>query len=105
VNTHARISAYVQVEIGDQSGLAAFSAIHDHHHRFDLQSPWQKREYEGAPVRIGRGVAILARVAITEGVTIGDYAVVGANSVVTRDLPARSFCAGAPARVIRQGDA
>jgi acetyltransferase-like isoleucine patch superfamily enzyme len=104
VNTHARISAFVSVELGDQSGLAAFSAIHDHHHRFDLKSPWDKRDYEGAPVKIGTGVAILARVAITEGVTIGDFAVVGANSVVTRDIPARTFCGGVPARVIRQGN-
>lgn len=102
INTHARISAFKKVEIGDDTGLAAFSAIHDHHHRFDLESRWEKHGYEGQPVIIGKGVAILARVAITSGVTIGDYSVIGANSVVTRDVPASTFCAGVPARVIRR---
>lgn len=102
INTHTRVSAFLHIEMGDGSGLAAFSAIHDHHHRYDLASPWEENEFDGAPVKIGKGVAILARVAITEGVTIGDYTVVGANSVVTRDLPGRALCAGAPARVIRR---
>ncbi len=104
VNTHTRVSAYVHIEMGDNSGLAAFSAIHDHHHRYDLKTPWAENIFDGAPVKIGAGVMILARVAVTEGLTIGDHAVVGANSVVTRDLPGGALCAGAPARVLRQLD-
>ena len=38
---------------------------------------------------------------ITSGVTVGERCVIGANSVVTRDLPAHSVAAGAPARVLR----
>jgi acetyltransferase-like isoleucine patch superfamily enzyme len=38
---------------------------------------------------------------VTSGVTIGDRCVVGANSVVTTDLPSHSIAAGVPARVIR----
>jgi len=38
---------------------------------------------------------------VTSGVTIGDRCVIGANSVVTADLPAGSIAAGAPARVIK----
>ena len=37
---------------------------------------------------------------MTKGVTIGDNAVIGANSVVTRDIPANSVAVGVPARVI-----
>jgi acetyltransferase-like isoleucine patch superfamily enzyme len=40
-------------------------------------------------------------VVVTSGVTIGERCVVGANSVVTSDLPARTVCAGVPARPIR----
>jgi acetyltransferase-like isoleucine patch superfamily enzyme len=36
-----------------------------------------------------------------KGVTIGDHAVVGAGSVVTRDIPARAIAAGVPARIMR----
>jgi acetyltransferase-like isoleucine patch superfamily enzyme len=39
---------------------------------------------------------------VTSGVTIGERCVIGANSVVTRDLPAFSIAAGAPAKVIRR---
>jgi acetyltransferase-like isoleucine patch superfamily enzyme len=40
-------------------------------------------------------------VVITSGVTIGERCVVGANSVVTRDIPPLSVVAGAPAKVLR----
>jgi acetyltransferase-like isoleucine patch superfamily enzyme len=42
-----------------------------------------------------------ANVVVTSGVTIGDRCVIGANSVVTTDLPPYSIAAGIPARVIR----
>jgi acetyltransferase-like isoleucine patch superfamily enzyme len=42
-----------------------------------------------------------ANVVITSGVTIGDRSVIGANSVVTRDLPPFSIAAGAPATVLK----
>jgi acetyltransferase-like isoleucine patch superfamily enzyme len=41
-------------------------------------------------------------VVITSGVTVGERCVIGANSVVTQDLPARTICAGAPAKVLRE---
>jgi acetyltransferase-like isoleucine patch superfamily enzyme len=42
-----------------------------------------------------------ANVVVTSGVTIGERSVIGANSVVTADVPARSIAAGAPARVLK----
>src|ERR671919_46741 len=42
--------------------------------------------------------------AVTSGVTIGERCVIGANSVVTKDLPPRTIAAGAPARAIREID-
>lgn len=53
------------------------------------------------PVHIGRNCWICAGATILPGVTIGDNCVIGAGSVVTRDIPANSFAAGNPARVIR----
>jgi acetyltransferase-like isoleucine patch superfamily enzyme len=102
INSHVRVSAYERVEIGSESVLAAFSSLHDHHHLFYLKSPYEMGGYEGAPVTLGRGVLVLARVGITEGVTIGDYSVVGANSIVTKSIPSGAFAAGVPAKVLRQ---
>ncbi len=54
-----------------------------------------------APVRIGDRVWIGCRTIVLKGVTIGDGAVIGAGSVVTRDIPAYSLAVGQPARVVR----
>lgn len=53
------------------------------------------------PVVIGDGCWICANVTILPGVTIGENCVIGAGSVVTRSIPANSFAAGNPCRVIR----
>jgi len=50
---------------------------------------------------IGHDVWIAANAVVCRGVTVGDGAVVGANAVVTRDVPPYAVVAGAPARVIR----
>lgn len=54
------------------------------------------------PVHIGKNCWICANVTILPGVTVGDNCVIGAGSVVTRDIPSDSFAAGNPARVIRR---
>lgn len=59
------------------------------------------REY-GKPVRIGEDVWIGAGALVLPGVTVGDRAVIGAGSVVTRDIPADVFAAGNPCRVVRK---
>ena len=53
------------------------------------------------PVVIGDDCWFGASVVVCPGVTIGEGCVIGAGSVVTRDILARSFAAGSPARVIR----
>ena len=55
----------------------------------------------GQPVTIGEDTWIGGGAIILPGVTIGDRAVIGAGSVVTRDVPADVFAAGNPCRVIR----
>ena len=53
------------------------------------------------PVKIGNGVWLASNVTVCGGVTIGDNAVIGAGSVVTRNIPPDVFAAGVPCRVIR----
>ena len=57
-----------------------------------------------SPICIGKGVFIGARAIILEGVKIGDYAIIGAGSVVTKDIPSNTVYAGAPAKFIRKKD-
>lgn len=54
------------------------------------------------PVHIGDRCWFGANVVVCPGVTIGDNCVIGAGSVVTRSIPANSFAAGVPCRVIRE---
>lgn len=54
------------------------------------------------PVHIGNDCWLGASVTVCPGVTIGDNCVIGAGSVVTRDIPAGSFAAGVPCKVIRE---
>jgi len=63
----------------------------------------RERGYQfNAPIRIGRNCWLGAGAVVVPGVTIGDNVVVGAGSVVTRDLPSNVVAAGAPCRVLRE---
>ena len=57
---------------------------------------------KAAPIKIGNGVLIYTNSTICPGVTIGDNAVIGAGSVVIKDIPANTFACGVPAKVIRE---
>ena len=56
----------------------------------------------GKPVTVGNDCWIASNVVICAGVTIGDNCVIGAGSVVTRDIPSNSLAAGNPCKVIRE---
>ena len=62
-------------------------------HDLDVNTPERS-----TPVTIGERVWIASDVTVLQGVTIGDDVVVGARSVVTRDLPSRVLALGTPAR-------
>ncbi len=91
------------VEIEDDVYIAAGSAIVAHM----TPTPYLRRyipEVTFAAVRIRRGAYIGVHSIILPGVTIGEGAVVGAGSVVTKDVPPLAVAAGNPARVLRKLD-
>lgn len=103
LNLGVMVAAMDLVEIGDHCMLANGCFVTDSNHRFDdpeMPVPWQGFTSRG-PTRIGDNVWLGANVVVTSGVTIGERCVVGANSVVTADLPPFSVAVGAPARVVR----
>ena len=67
-----------------------------------LDAELRRRQEFGKPIEIGSDVWVGSGALILPGVKIGDRTVVGAGSVVTRDLPSDVFAAGNPCRVIRE---
>jgi acetyltransferase-like isoleucine patch superfamily enzyme len=90
------------IEVGAHAVIAPHCFITDHNHgtragaRIDEQACAAKPVAIGADVWLGTGVVVLP------GVTIGDGAVIGAHSVVTRDIEPMTVCAGTPARFLRR---
>jgi acetyltransferase-like isoleucine patch superfamily enzyme len=104
LNIGVMVAAMELVEIGDHCMFANGCFVTDANHRFDDPTKpitWQGFDSKG-PTRIGDNVWCGAHVVVTSGVTIGERCVIGANSVVTTDIPPYSIAAGAPARVLRQ---
>jgi acetyltransferase-like isoleucine patch superfamily enzyme len=104
LNLCVMVAAVELVEIGSHCMFANGCFVTDGNHRFDDPDrpfTWQGFTTKG-PTRIGDNVWCGANVVITSGVTIGERSVIGANSVVTGDIPAFSIAAGAPAKVLKQ---
>ena len=102
----AHITAARSVRLGANVLLARNVFISDHNHRFDENGTPVLEQGIEAPraVVIEDGAWIGENVVVLPGVTIGRGAVVGANSVVLSDVPARCVAVGAPARVVRTLD-
>jgi len=64
--------------------------------------PQSEADWTVVPTRVRRGASIGSGVTVLCGVTIGERALVGAGSVVTRDVPPDTIVAGNPARVLRR---
>jgi len=65
-------------------------------------SPQTEADWKVVPTRVKKGASIGTSATILCGLTIGEGAVIGAGSVVTRDVPAGAVVAGNPARVLRR---
>ena len=99
-NYNCTILDVAKVTFGDNCLLAPNVAIYTAGHPLHPDSRNSTYEY-GIEVHIGNNVWIGGNAVICPGVTIGDNCVIGAGSVVTKDIPAWSLAAGNPARVIR----
>ena len=101
------IWAKESIVIGNNVNIGADCLIMDHDaHSLDFQKRHTfADDYAGtatAPIRIADDVLIGAKVIVLKGVTIGARAIVGAGSVVTRDIPADEIWAGNPAKFIKK---
>ena len=86
------------IEIGDGALIGHNVVLATINH--DL-NPKENRKNHYAAIKIGAHVWIGSNATVLPGVTIGDYAVVAAGAVVTRDVPAMTVVGGVPARVLK----
>ena len=89
-----------QVRIGDFTLFGPAVQVYTPMH--PLNAELRRREEFGKPIDIGSDVWVGGGALILPGVRIGSRAVIGAGSVVTRDIPDGVFAAGNPCRVIRE---
>lgn len=106
--TSVTLSAATSIRIGARVLLGAGVLVTDSDHHVIEPRPWQPRRHLGPPpsdprhaVTIEDDVFIGARAIVLKGVTVGRGSVIGAGSVVTRDIPPFSLAAGNPARIVR----
>jgi acetyltransferase-like isoleucine patch superfamily enzyme len=81
--------------------VGVFDILHPYE---DVTLPIGAQPLRVAPVRIGTGSLLGMGSVVQPGVTIGAHCLIGANAVVTHDIPPFSVAVGAPARVVRRYD-
>ncbi len=99
------ISAYQHVSIGRECVIADRVMLIDFDHgTVEVDRPIRLQGIYKRDVRVGHNVWIGYGACILRGVTVGDNAVIGTNSVVTKDVPANAVVGGVPARLLRMRD-
>lgn len=107
IETDCHISAINKVSIGNNVLIASFVYISDHSHgdvndsAISQLPPLERPLYSKGPIIIEDDVWLGEKVSVMVGVHIGRGAIIGANSVVTKDIPAYAVAVGSPAKVIK----
>lgn len=101
MNMNCVILDGAKVTFGDNVFVAPSCGFYTAGHPLDKERRNRGLEY-AYPITIGHNVWIGAQVCVLPGVTIGDNSVIGAGSVVTKDIPSNVLAVGNPCRVIRK---
>jgi acetyltransferase-like isoleucine patch superfamily enzyme len=97
------IVGHFSIEIGNDVWTGHNVYITDQNHGYeDVTRPISQQSQPERAVKIGDGSWLGYGSVVLPGVTIGEHCVIGANSVVTHDVPSYSVAVGVPARVIKQ---
>lgn len=95
------VNGYGGLVIGDRTIIGPYSMIHTANHEMDSETPIVDQGWTERPVEIGPDCWIGMGVCVLPGVSIGEGCVVGAGSVVAKDLPPWSVAVGNPATAIK----
>ncbi len=101
VSINARVSidgGAAGVRIGDGTRVATGATLYAFDHGLEPDRPIREQPVRSRGIAIGSDVWIGANAGITDGVTVGNHAVVGMGAVVTRDVPEWAIVGGCPAR-------
>lgn len=90
-----------KVKFGDNVFVAPNCAFYTAGHPLDYKERNKGLEY-AKPIKVGNNVWIGGNVTVLPGVSIGDNVVIGAGSVVTKDIPSNVVAVGNPCRVIKE---
>lgn len=88
------------IDIGDDTRIASGASLYAFDHGLNPGMPVRTQGVSSLGIRIGRDVWICANASVTDGVTVGDHAVVAMGAVVCKDVPAWAIVAGVPAKII-----
>ncbi|MFQ9922272.1 MAG: sugar O-acetyltransferase [Beduini sp.] len=99
-NYYCTILDGAEVTFGNNVFIAPFCGFYTAGHPFNIEERNKGLEY-AYPIKVGNDVWIGANVTVLPGVTIGDDVVIGAGSVVNKDIPSGVLAAGNPCKVIR----
>lgn len=112
INDSVHMVGMESITVGDNVLMASHIFISDNSHgsyKGDEQDsdptiPPTERKYTTAPISIGKNTWIGESVMIMPGVTIGEGCIIGAHSIVNKDIPNYSIAVGSPVKVIKQYD-
>lgn len=101
INARATLDGGVKgLTIGEGTRIATGACLYAFDHQMEPDRMIRDQPVRSQGIEIGRDVWIGAQAGITDGVRIGDHAVIAMGAVVTKDVPAWAIVAGVPARVI-----
>lgn len=100
INSGTVISARTRITIGNDALIGEYVSIRDSNHGTGIGLPMRLQPHKGASINIGQDVWIGRGCCVLSGVAIGDGAVIGANSVVVKNIEGLAVYAGVPVRKI-----
>ncbi len=103
INRYSRIVAHEEILIGNHVTIGQMVSIldHDHHYEMDKKT-LTLNGYKTAPIKIGNNVWIGDKCTVLKGVTIGDNVVVGAHTLVHKNVPSGVVIGGNPFKILKK---
>lgn len=103
INSYSRIVAHEKIEIGTNVTIGQMVSILDHDHEYVINDGNMALDgYITTPILIGNNVWIGDKSTVLRGVSIGNNVVIGANTLVNKDVPDNCVVGGIPGKILKQ---